>query len=246
MPIWYEDDEFWETSVGWMLRARVDAAASEIEKALALTGVSPPGAALDLGCGIGRHSLELARRGFKVTGVDRTRPFLEEARRSAEAEGLDVELIEEDMRRFRRSEAFDLAVNLLTSFGYFEDPDDDRRVALNLFESLRPGGVALLDMMGKENLARIFNAREWTEKDGEIWLYERKLDRSWSWLENRWIVIKDGERKEFTLSHRLYSASELIRLLSECGFASVDAYGDLGGAPYDHQASRLVVVARKD
>lgn len=246
MPIWYEDDEFWETSVGWMLRARVDAAAADVEKALALTGVSPPGEALDLGCGIGRHSLELARRGFKVTGVDRTRPFLEEARRSAETEGLDVELIEEDMRLFRRPRAFDLAVNLLTSFGYFEDPEDDRRVALNLFEALRPGGVALLDMMGKENLARIFNPREWMEKDGEFWLYERRLEHSWSWLENRWIVFKDGERKEFTLSHRLYSAAELIRLLRECGFASVDAYGDLGGASYDHQASRLVVVARKD
>jgi hypothetical protein len=59
-------------------------------------------------------------------------------------------------------------------------------------------------------------------------------------------VIKDGERKEFTLSHRLYSAAELMRLLRECGFASVDAYGDLAGAPYDHEASRLVVVGRKD
>jgi SAM-dependent methyltransferase len=246
MPIWYEDEEFWETSVGWMLRARVDAAASDVDKVLALTGISPPGEVLDLGCGIGRHSLELARRGFRVTGVDRTRPFLEEARRSAEAEGLGLELVEQDMRRFRRADGFDLAVNLLTTFGYFEDPDDDRRVALNLFESLRPGGVALLDMMGKENLARIFNPREWMERDGEIWLYERKLERSWSWLENRWIVIKDGERKEFRLSHRLYSAAELTRLLRECGFASVDAYGDLAGAPYDQVASRLVVVGRKD
>jgi hypothetical protein len=64
-------------------------------------------------------------------------------------------------------------------------------------------------------------------------------------MENRWIVIKDGQRKEFQLSHRLYSAAELSGLFKDCGFGSVEVYGDLDGAPYDHEAKRLVVVARK-
>lgn len=245
MTTWHEDDEFWRTSVGWMLRDRLDRATDEVEQILALVGIAPPGAVLDLGCGIGRHSLELARRGFKVTGVDRTREFLAEARREAKAEKLAANFVEEDMRRFCRPGEYDLAVNLLTSFGYFEDPEDDRRVALNLYKSLKTGGVLVLDLMGKENLARIFTPREWHEKDGEIWLYERRITDSWSWIENRWILIKNGEKKEFRLAHRLYSAAELSRLLSECGFASVDAFGSLDGAPYDHQASRMVLVARK-
>jgi len=245
MTIWYEDDEFWSTSIGWMLRERMDQAPAEVEGILQLAGIAPPAAALDLGCGIGRHSLELARRGFTVTGVDRTREFLEEARRRAKAEALTVDFVEDDMRRFRRPGQFQLAVNLLTSFGYFEDPEDDRLVIQNLYESLGPDGVLVIDLMGKENLARIFNPREWNEKEGELWLYERRITDSWSWIENRWIVIKDGEKREFKLAHRLYSAAELTRLLRECGFASADAYGDLSGAPFDHEAKRLVIVARK-
>jgi SAM-dependent methyltransferase len=245
MVVWYEDDEFWRTSVGWMLRDRVDAAAKEVEGLVALLGIDSPARVLDLGCGIGRHSLELARRGFVVTGVDRTRDYLEEARSAAESERLTVEFVEGDMRTFRRPGAFDVAINLLTSFGYFEDIEDDRRVVRNVYESLGDGGAFLLDMMGKEVLARIFVPREWREKDGEMWLFERTVTDAWSWMENRWINIKGDERKEFRLAHRLYSATELKGLLEQCGFGSVEVYGGLDGAPYDHQATRLVVVGRK-
>lgn len=245
MTIWHEDDEFWHRAIGPMLRDRLARASEDVAAIVELVGVAAPAAVLDLGCGIGRHSLEFARRGFQVTGVDRTEGFLAEARQRAEDEGLDLELVQEDMRRFRRPGAYDLAVNLLTSFGYFEDPEDDRRIVQNVHDSLRGGGVFVLDMMGKENLARIFSPRDWEEKDGEIRLYERRITKSWSWIENRWIVLKDGGKSEFTLGHRLYSASELTRLLEDCGFASVDAYGSLAGAPYDHAAERLVVVGRR-
>lgn len=244
MAVWHEDDEFWSTAIGWMLRERAASASEEVDRLLDLVGVRPPGTVLDLGCGIGRHAAELARRGFDVTGVDRTAEFLDEARRTASSEGLEIELVREDMRDFRRPGAFDLAVNLLTSFGYFEDPADDARVVRNLRASLKEGGAAVVDLMGKEVLARIFQPRDWREADGDLWLYERRVTRDWGWIENRWIRIWDGERTEFELAHRLYSATELARLLEDCGFAEVEVFGDLSGSPYDHEASRLVVVGR--
>jgi hypothetical protein len=100
-------------------------------------------------------------------------------------------------------------------------------------------------MMGKEVLARIFRERDWHEENGTIFLEERKLSNGWSWIQNRWIMIKGGERKEFTFSLRLYSGEELSSLLSESGFNSVELFGDLSGMPYDHAANRLVAVAIK-
>jgi len=162
-----------------------------------------------------------------------------------EAEGLKVEFVQSDMRTFCRPDAFDAVVNLFTSFGYFEDPEDDRQVAMNMYRSLKPGGAFLIDMMGKEVLARIFRERDWYEEDGVLVLQERKVSKSWSWMENRWIIFKDDNRTELNLSHRIYSAVELTSLLAECGFTHVDAYGNLEGSAYDHLARRLVVVARK-
>ncbi len=243
---WYEEDFFWETVAPVLFsERRWSDAPTEVEDIVSLLRISAGAKVLDLCCGVGRHSLELARRGFRVMGVDRTAAYLERARKQAEAEGLNVEFVQDDMRAFCRPEAFDAAINLFTSFGYFEDPEDDRRVVINVYRSLRSDGAFLMDMAGKEVVARVFQERGWHEEDGIILLEERKVSNSWGWIENRWIIVKDGEKREVKISLRLYSAVELSALLKECGFAGVDVYGDVKGAPYDHTAKRLVAVARK-
>jgi len=243
---WYEDDLFWETVAPVLFsERRWSDAPTEVEDVVSLLGISPGAKVLDLCCGVGRHSLELARRGFHVTGVDKTAPYLETARRQAKAEGLGIEFVQDDMRTFCRPDAFDAVVNLFTSFGYFEDLEDDRQVVMNLYRSLRGGGAFLLDLMGKEVLARVFQERHWHEEEGLIVLQEVAVSENWGWVENRWIIVQNGEKREFKISHRLYSAAELSALLRECGFDRVDVYGDVKGAPYDHMAKRLVAVAHR-
>jgi SAM-dependent methyltransferase len=187
----------------------------------------------------------LVRRGFKVTGVDRTQAFLDTAAAVAEREALRLELIREDMRKFRREESFKGVINLFTSFGYFADPRDDQAVVDNIYASLRPGGVLLMQLMSKEVLARIFRPRDWYEQGGLLVLEERKVKQSWSWIESHWTLISEERRVELDLSHRLYSASELSSLLRGRGFREIIAYGDLDGSPYDEKANRLVIVASK-
>ena len=243
---WHEQDAFWEAVAPVLfVQRRWSDAPAEVAQVVSLLGIEPGAHILDLCCGVGRHSLELARRGFQVTGVDRTRPYLDRAARQAEAEGLKVEFVQSDMRAFCRPDAFDAVVNLFTSFGYFEDPEDDRQVAMNVYRSLKSGGVFLLEMMGKEVLARIFCERDWYEEDGVLILQERKITKNWGWMESRWILFADNNRTELKLSHRIYSAVELTSLLTGCGFTHVDAYGNLEGSTYDHLARRLVVVAHK-
>lgn len=246
MGAWYDDDAFWHAFAPTMFRQKqFDAAADEIDCVLALAPIEPGAAVLDICCGPGRHSLELARRGYRVTGVDRTRELLDMAREKARQEDLSLELLECDARDFSRPDTFDLAINLYTSFGYFEDQDDDRRMAQGVFEALKSGGRLVMEMMGKEVLARIFTPRNWEEIDDVILLQERTLAASWRWIENRWILLRGAERHEFRFGHRLYSADELCRLLAEVGFAPTTVYGSLAGVPYDQGATRLVVVAEK-
>jgi SAM-dependent methyltransferase len=246
MSTWHEQDAFWIKWAPLMFHERRwEIAEEEVANIISLLKVSPRASILDLCCGPGRHSLQLARTGFSVTGVDRTTTYLQEARKQAEKEGLDIEFIRDDMRDFCRPNTFDVAINLFTSFGYFEDLNDDKKVVTNAYRSLRESGVFLIDTMGKEVLARIFRERDWDEENGVLVLQERKVSRDWSWIENRWIMVKDGKADEYKVSHRLYSATELAALLKDCGFTAVDAYGDMTGAPYDHKAKRLVVVAHK-
>lgn len=222
-----------------------EAAEAQVDDLIALLDIEPGARVLDLCCGPGRHTIEMARRGFLVTGVDRTEEFLEECRRRADDEGLDVDLAHSDMREFLAPESFDVAVNLTTSFGYFPEASDDRRVLDNLFASLVPGGQLLLEMGGKEVIARIFERKQWREVDGDFYLYERTIRDGWGWIENRWIRITATERHEYIVGHRLYSAVELTDLVRSVGFEDVEAFGHLDGRPYDTEAERLVVRARK-
>jgi SAM-dependent methyltransferase len=245
MTPWHEEDRFWET-VPMFTEGHWEAAPQEVDTVLSLLEIEPGAMVLDLPCGAGRHSLELSRRGYLVTGVDRTQAYLRTARDRAAAEGLELELIQADMREFARPCAFDAAINLYTSFGYFEDQAEDRRVAANFCRSLKPGGKLLMEMMGKEVLARIFLRADWQElPDGSLFLQERQVADDWSWIDNRWIVIKDGKRQDFAIGHRLYDGAGLRSLLLDAGFESVLLYGGLEGESYDASARRLVAVAKK-
>jgi SAM-dependent methyltransferase len=201
---------------------------------------------LDLCCGPGRHTLELCRRGFSVTGVDRTADYLAEARSRADALSLGCELVEADVREFVRPEAFELVVNLFTSFGYFEDPADDARVLENIHRSLVADGTLVMDLTSKEVCARIFRPRDWRPlADGSFMLEEHEVMGAWEGIRNRWICIRDGKVSEARFELRLYSAAELSRLLEEAGFVQLKVFGGLDGRPYDHRAEHLVICARK-
>ena len=243
---WHDDDIFWTKMAPFMFsEARWEGTPAEVDELIELVGIRPNSAVLDLGCGPGRHSLELARRGFRVTGVDRTRPYLEEARKRADGEGLAVEFLEGDMRSFRRPQRYNVVLSLFTAFGYFEEASENQRVLQNIYDSLGEDGVFILELMGKEILARIYQARDWDEVDGRFLLQERKITNDWSWMNNRWIVTGDGETIVYEAGHWVYSAQELRLMLKEAGFSRVEIYGDMQGRPYGLEATRLVAAAWK-
>jgi SAM-dependent methyltransferase len=246
MLAWHEDDRFWAILEPQLAsEASRKAAAEEAAAAVKLLGTGSGAEILDHCCGIGRHSVELARLGFRVTGVDRTARYLDVARAEAAARGVAIEFVQEDARTFHRAKAFDGVVNLFTSFGYFDDPEDDLRVLRNLHGSLRPGGRLVMEMAGKEWLARVYAPKDWQQyPDGTFFLAEREVMPGWSLVRNRWIAISpNGERVEFNFTHRIFSGAELEALVAKAGFKPLALHGALDGRPYDRNAIRLVIVA---
>ncbi|MFQ5923041.1 MAG: class I SAM-dependent methyltransferase [Anaerolineales bacterium] len=243
---WHNQDGFWELFEPFLFnQQRQSSAEVEVEQVVSLLEIRKNDRILDLCCGIGRHSLELARQGLDIVGVDRTTSFIEKAKQKAEKDNLEAEFVIGDMREYRQPNSFNIVLNLFGSFGYFEDPDDDRQVVKNMYSSLYPGGKFLVETMGKEIMAKGFQEREWSEEGDTLVLAERKPQQNWGRIQTRWIVIKGNQRVEHTVSVRLYSAVELSSLLADCGFNHVQVYGDLEGLDYDQEAKRLVVIGTK-
>lgn len=243
---WFEDEVLWRELYPYVFPVeRIAAASAQVTQILTLTGVHG-GAVLDLCCGPGGHAVEFARRGFRVTGVDRSPFLLERAREKAEAAAADVAWVEEDMREFVRPGAFDLVCNLYTSFGYFEREEDNLRVLTNVLESLREGGTFVLDMVGKERVERQgMEVRYVRFADGAVLVQQPHLNEDGTRLNSEWTVVKGGQSRSYRFEHHLYSGAGLRDRMVNCGFVDVRLYGDLEGSPYGRDAVRLVAVGCK-
>ena|GEM_PF-52755 len=266
---WFNDDEFWNEYAPVMFDEKrwseVSAVADGVTRYANLNlygeegskkgkktsgkpsdGKKPSGInVVDLCCGFGRITLELAKRGFIATGVDITESYLNTAIEDAANEKQKIEYIKQDVRSFKRKDAFNLAVNLYNSFGYFENPDDDLLFLKNAHYSLCEGGTLIIELLGKEIAVRDFNEAEWFERAGYMVLTETNPMDSWASVWNRWILIKNNKHWEKEFVQRLYSASELRKLFFSAGFTHVEIYGNWEEAPYNHLAETLIVVGRK-
>lgn len=118
---WFDNESIWRETYSYLFpEERFVSAIGLVDKALALA--QPQGtSALDLACGPGRCSIALSKRGFTVTGVDRTSFLLSKAKARARSENVKVEWVLQDMRDFVRPQTYDIALSIFTSFGYFDD-----------------------------------------------------------------------------------------------------------------------------
>jgi SAM-dependent methyltransferase len=243
---WFDDDSFWREMYPFMFpEQRFAGAEKQVKKAVALA--KPKGrSALDLCCGPGRCTIALAKKGFSATGVDKTKFLLDKARAKARAARVKIEWVQEDMRDFLRPGAFALALNLFTSFGYFDNKQEDIMVLENILASLQPGGVCLIDVLGKERLAKILQSPITTIlPDGAIWIDRHEVFDDWTRVRNDWLVIRNGKTKNFKFHVNLYSGQELRERMERVGFTGVTLYGNLDGAEYGPNAERLIAIGRK-
>lgn len=243
---WYKNSRLWQVFAPLMFGPeRWAQTPSDVNAIISLLGLKGTERILDACCGVGRHALEFARRGFPVVGVDLTEDFITAAKESAAAENLSVTFYVQDIREFHPLHSFELILNLYTSFGYFESEEEDLRFLKRMKDCLAPSGVLLIETKGKEIAARDFKDSEWYEEEGMYVLARYEVEEDWTLLKNRWILITEDSRCDYTFSQRLYSAKEVKELLLKAGFSEISVFGNLQKAPYDSKAETLVILAKQ-
>ncbi|MBM4039090.1 MAG: methyltransferase domain-containing protein [Planctomycetes bacterium] len=199
---------------------------------------------LDVPCGKGRLTLPLARMGLTVTGVDFTAAYLRRARRAARQEGLDIRLVESDMRNIAFDAEFDAAFNWFGSFGYFSDADN-LAFCQRILRALRPGGRFLIEGINKSWLLTHF--REHDESlHGPIRIaVTNRWDAATNRVHSTWVFTDGRSLERHTIVMRIFNGGELRSLLSEAGFRDVRLYPRPPVGPFTRHSRRLIAVARR-
>lgn len=214
----------------------------EMDQLEALLALRPPLRILDLPCGQGRHAIELARRGYDVTGVDLSPFMLKVAEERARAEGVRVRWLAGDMREAIADARFDVVLNLFTSLGYFADEADDRRVVDAAASMLAPGGRFVLEVINGERIMAQFQEREWFTVGQAAVVERRTLDRASRRMVVERTVSTSNETEVSIHALRLYDRSGIDAMLRAADFSRVDLYGDWSGDPLTPESLRLLAV----
>lgn len=246
-PNWFETffDEHWLTIS--TATHSPERSAAQVEFLIEALGLETGHRVLDLPCGHGRHSVELARRNLRVVGVDLNEEPLEAAREAANEAAVTVDFRRGDMREIEFREEFDAVLNLWTSFGYFDTEAEDQVVLDRALRALRPGGAMVVETINLYGVLRRFEPRAWHRLgDGRLLLEERSFDPWTGRMHSGWTLVEpNGEHIEMAFATRTYTLVELTEMMHAAGFEVERAYGDYQGSEYRVESRRLILVGRR-
>ena len=216
--------------------------------------VSVGGNVLDLCCGLGRQALNLAKKGFNVTGVDFSPAVIKQARESAENMSLKghVDFLVGDARKVSKlleKESFDWIISMGTSIGYYDD-DTDKSIVRQLNKLASSNGVLVIDVGNRDYIIKHGEPLGFIKFDDYEVHDHRRLDLEESHAESTWEFFKKGGedlKHVVTVSSycRLYSLHELVRLLEATGWKYCSSYGNFDLEPVTTDTPRIIIVGKK-
>jgi 2-polyprenyl-3-methyl-5-hydroxy-6-metoxy-1,4-benzoquinol methylase len=212
-----------------------------LERALELT---PGSRVLDVACGNGRHAVELARRGCRVTGVDLSREFLDLARQAATAANVSVEYRLSEMRDLPATGEFDAAYCWGNSFGYLDHAGVGAFLTA-LAGALRPGGLIAIDScVTAETILPTLRPQRWHRTEDLVVLSEPHYVVAESRLDVDYTSIQNGVIETKRASSYVFTAAEQVRMLAAAGFEIIALKGGIEGEELVLGSPRMVITAR--
>ena len=205
---------------------------------------------LDVPCGYGRMSLELAERGYKVCAFDYDKKALDSLQQKANDKRIILDLEQGDMRAMTFEKRFDWVLCPFNSFGYFADRENENFLK-SAHRALKKRGSLLLNMHILESLlVHITPQAFWQVKDANgltiSVLEQRYFEHKTSRLESTWTVLRPQmEAQIFETSTRIYSYLELVTLLEKVGFEVINAFGDFTGKGFELGDEEVILLMRK-
>lgn len=198
---------------------------------------------LDLGCGRGRHSINLAQKGYQVKGIDLSQKAIETARQKAKDLGLkNVEFDVSDMR-LPLPQKFDAIVNLFTTFGYFISDQENKKVLDSIVQMLKQNGVFVLDYLNSEYVKSHFvPMEEGTFKDGIDFSIRRYISEGAIRKDIKFFGEELNGRRSYTEYVKLYDLEWFEKEFAKRGLHIDYTYGDYSGSEFDPQSSRRLLI----
>lgn len=201
---------------------------------------------LDCPCGYGRHSIELGNRGYIVVGVDLNNAHLQKA--NFENVHPYVQFAKGNMLDLTYENEFDIVINVFASFGFFDTDELNKRVLMNFYRALKPGGKFLMHI--DANISGILNLTEQCVsekllKNGEVLRIKDVYFPDTKRLIGSWTLVGPLESVTRGYSVRIYQWREFEELCLDVGFSDVEVYGDWSGSPYSEDSADMIVIARK-
>lgn len=215
-----------------------------IEKSLALASNA---LVLDLACGNGRHSVGMAKRGYRVVGIDLSLPMLAQAAELAQDERQNINFIHGDMRDLSFDKTFDAVFCMGTSFGYFDD-DTNAKVMQGVFRALKPGGSFLIEVANRDHVVGQTPELTWFEGNGSVCMEETSFNfRTSRLVVTRQLIMDGGRQVQNDISIRVYSLHEIEQLLHQTGFelGVVSGHTATPGAFFGPDSVRIFVCAKR-
>ncbi len=243
--------EWWETFFDtvtldcWRQVFSEDQTQLEADFLLGTLKLTPPAKILDVPCGEGRLCRAAAAQGFAMTGLDFSRVFLDEARRVASANSLQIKFHQGDMRHMTWEAEFDGAFCMGGSWGYFDDAGHAEFLK-SVFRALKPGGRFVLDASRVAELVfSVAREREWIRVGDMLFLEENSYNPALGRMETEYTFVRDGQEAKKKSSDRIYTYREICRLLEGAGFAGIEGFGSFEMEPFRLGSRQLYLISRK-